>query len=360
MADGALDRHLSRALGLARRAWGDTHPNPMVGAVVVEDDLVVAEGWHARAGQAHAEVVALRALARPPAPGATLYVTLEPCSTHGRTPPCVDAILASGIRRVVIGTLDPNPLHAGRAVDILCAAGVEVSVAEGPIEESCRQLNLLFNHWITQRRTLLAMKVARDATGRTVPLPGQRWITGEASRLDVMHLRRLFPAIAVGAGTVLSDNPRLTARLPEGETCPLRLVLDRSGRLHGRSDLALFSDEHRARTLVALNPSLVPAGYGEWLKGRGLTAWEIPGDDFLRGLVERATQEGLVGILVEPGPLLGQALVHSGQLAHAWVYTAPAGQADPRSPAWLADPLSLPSATTLFPPSDSLRQGVWG
>jgi len=359
MAGGPADRHLARALGLARRAWGDTHPNPMVGAVLTEGDAVVAEGWHARAGEPHAEVAALRALGRRPLPGATLHVTLEPCSSHGRTPPCVDALLAAGIRRVVVGTLDPNPLHAGRGIRLLREAGVEVVLADGPSELACRELNFLFNHWISRRRTLLAMKVARDATGRTVPLPGRRWITGEEARADVMRWRRLFPCVAVGAGTALADNPALTARLPEGATCPLRLVLDRSGRLQGRGDLALLADAHRARTIVALDPARAPSGHADWIRALGPAVWEIAPGDFLEGVLARASQEGIVGILLEPGPSLGQAVLRSGLLRRAWVYTAPAGRADPASPPWLADPLPLPPSPVSLGADDALLSGEW-
>lgn len=359
MAGSPADHPLARALELARRAWGDTHPNPMVGAVLTEDGAVVAQGWHTRAGEPHAEVAALRSLGRPPRPGAVLHVTLEPCSTHGRTTPCVDAILAAGIRRVVVGTLDPNPLHAGRGIDLLRAGGAEVTLSDGATELACRELNFLFNHWITRRRTLLAMKVARDATGRTVPLPGRRWITGKQARADVMRWRRLFPCVAVGAGTVLADNPALTARLPGSETCPLRLVLDRSGRLFGRGEPAVFSDAHRARTAVALDPSRSPPGYADWVRSRGATPWELPAGDFLAQVLARATREGVVGILLEPGPSLGKAVLQSGLLSRAWVYTAPAGLADPASEPWLADPLPLPE-TAFFPDQgDRLRCGVW-
>lgn len=359
MAGSPADLPLARALELARRAWGDTHPNPMVGAVLAEGGAVVAEGWHTRAGEPHAEIAALRALGRPPRPGAVLHVTLEPCSTHGRTPPCVEAVLAAGVRRVVVGTLDPNPLHAGRGIELLRAAGAEVTVADGATELACRELNFLFNHWITRRRTLLAMKVARDATGRTVPLPGRRWITGEAARADVMRWRRLFPCVAVGAGTVLADNPALTARLPDAVTCPLRLVLDRSGRLAGRGDLAVFSDAHRARTVVALDPSRSPPGYAGWVRSRGATAWELQPGDFLAQVVARATQDGMAGILLEPGPSLGKAVLRSGLLSRAWVYTAPPGLADPAGEPWLADPLPLSRLVIPLGQCDTLRCGPW-
>lgn len=360
MAEGDADRPLLRALELARQGWGDTHPNPMVGAVITEGGQVVAEGFHARAGEPHAEVMALRALGRRPAPGATLHVTLEPCSTHGRTPPCVQAILDAGIRRVVVGTVDPNPAHAGQGLGLLRAAGAEVRLAVGPVERACRRLNFLFNHWITRRRTLLALKVARDATGRTVPRPGERWITGEAARADVMKLRRLFPAVAVGAGTALADNPRLTARLPSGEHCPLRIVLDRFGRLRGRGDLALFSDPHAGRTVVATSPGLAQDGYAAWLAERGIAVWQIPPGDFLPGVLARATREGVLGILVEPGPGLGRSLVQSSLLDRAWVYTAPSGMADPASPPWLADPLPLDGSPSPLDEKDRLLAGQWG
>jgi len=359
MAEDAGDRPLLRALEVARQGWGATHPNPMVGAVLTEDGCVVAEGFHARAGSPHAEVVALRALGRPPAPGATLHVTLEPCSTQGRTPPCVQAILDAGIRRVVVGTVDPNPLHAGRGLDLLRAAGVDVRLAVGPVERACRRLNFLFNHWITRRRALVAMKVARDATGRTTPRPGARWITGESARADVMRWRRLFPAIAVGAGTALADNPRLTARLPEGETCPARLLLDRSGRTAGQSQLHLFSDAHRAQTHVAVDPRRTTPERLAWLKGQGLAVWEIPHDDFLAQVVSRVTAAGWLGLMVEPGPGLGRALLAAGCVDHGLVYTAPAGQADPASDAWIQGdpPLVDPDSMDLGP--DRLDMGPW-
>ncbi len=359
MPGGADDRHLLRALELARRAWGDTHPNPMVGAVLEEGGCVVAEGWHARAGEAHAEVAALRALGRAPAPGAVLHVTLEPCSTHGRTPPCVDAVLRAGIRRVVIGTLDPNPAHAGRGVDLLRAAGAEVRVAEGAAEAACRRLNVLFNHWITRRRALVCLKVGRDAAGRTTPLPGARWITGEAARADVMRWRRLFPAIAVGAGTALADNPRLTARLPEGETCPWRLVIDPSGRLHGADRLAVLSDAHLARTRVAFDPSRAPSGYPAWLASRGVTAWPLPSEGFLPAVFARATAEGWVGVLVEAGAGLGQALLREGLVDHGLIYTAGEGQGDACATAWLPDPLPMEDVESVVLGSDRGDFGRW-
>ena len=203
------ERHMALALEQARNGWGDTHPNPMVGAVIVEQGEVVATGYHQAAGEAHAEVDALRNLGRKPAAGATLHVTLEPCCTHGRTPPCTQAVLDAGFREVHIGTADPNPDVAGRGIQQLRGAGVEVHT--GTLEESCRDLNLLYNHWIASHGSpLLAGKVATTLDGFTATRDGHsQWITSEQARQDVMCWRRLFPAIAVGAGTILADDPSL-------------------------------------------------------------------------------------------------------------------------------------------------------
>lgn len=213
---------MRRALEAARRGWGATHPNPMVGALIVEHGRVVADGYHARAGEPHAEVVALTNLGRAPAPGATLYVTLEPCSTTGRTPPCTEAIIRAGIKRVVAGAADPNPQHLGRGFALLRAAGVEV--VEGVLAEECTDLNFIFNHWITKETPLIAGKIVTTLDGRVATSTGEsQWITGAAARRDAMRWRRLFPAIGVGAGTVLADNPRLTSRNRHERVVPATL-----------------------------------------------------------------------------------------------------------------------------------------
>src|SRR5258708_27838432 len=204
---------IRRALTWAKRAWGATHPNTMVGAIIVEDGQVVSEGFHAEDGGPHAERNVLSALGRVPKPGATLYVTLEPCSTQGRTVSCCDAIKAAGIRRVVVGATDPNPEHSGRGFDLLREAGIEV--VTGVLEDECTDLNLIFNHWIKTGTPLLAAKSAVTLDGKNATRSGEsKWITGDLSRADVMRWRRLFPAIAVGAGTLANDNPRLTSRFP--------------------------------------------------------------------------------------------------------------------------------------------------
>lgn len=359
MSEGADDRFLLRALELARRAWGETHPNPMVGALIVEGSTVVAEGWHARAGEPHAEVVALRAWSGRNPETAVLYITLEPCSTHGRTPPCVEAIIQSGIRQVVVGTIDPNPLHAGRGLTHLRAAGIQVRLAEGGTERACRRLNLIFNHLQTQRRPLVALKVARDGEGRTIPIAGARYLTGSAALADVMRWRQLFPAIAVGAGTVMADNPRLTARLPEGERFPVRLILDPSGRLLGQRNLQVLHDPQARHTCVLLDPSRAASGYAAWLTALGVTPWIFSGDDFLSWAFARAGQEGLSGIMVEPGPSLGRALLAGRHIDYGLIYTATEAKADPCTPAWLPDPLPLTEGDAQAFGPDRRDEGVW-
>jgi len=254
------ERCLRAALTEALRGVGRTSPNPVVGAVIARGGEIIARGWHRKAGLPHAEIEALRALDDPSlARGATIYVTLEPCSSHGRTPPCVEAIIAAGFFRVVIGTLDPNPAHAGRAVGILEAAGIEVR--HGVLEEECRRLNLGFNHWIVTGRPWVIAKAGFSLDGRiSRPPDAPRWITNEESRADTHLMRARVDAILIGGETLRTDNPQLTirgtepARGIEGARQPWRVVVSRSGNLpaHAR----LFTDEHRDRTLVFAGCSL--------------------------------------------------------------------------------------------------------
>ena len=316
---------MRRALELARRGWGKTHPNPLVGAVVVEDGRVVAEGWHAEDGGAHAEVAALRALGRRPSADAALCVTLEPCSTPGRTGACTDAILEAGVRRVVVGTRDPNPAHAGRGPELLRKAGVDVR--EGVLEGECRDLNLLFNHWMTRGTPLVAMKLAMTLDGKFAAASGHsRWVTGEAARADVMRWRRYFPAIAVGAGTVARDDPRLTSRLGDTVFCPRRLVLDRRLRtLEAGAKACVYGDAHRGRTTVVCGESAPEAGRAR-LKAAGLHHWVLPergGHLDWTALRARCAESGLTGVCVEAGPRLATAMLREAAADYAFVYKAP-------------------------------------
>ncbi len=334
MSAAEHDVYLRRALGLARGVWGTTHPNPMVGALIVEDGHVVAEGATAPDGGPHAERLALLARGKPPRPGATLYVTMEPCSTHGRTGACTDAIIASGIKRVVVGATDPNPAHAGKGFAVMRAAGIEV--IEGVLAQECTDLNLIFNHWITTGGPLLAAKAASTLDGKIACRTGEsRWISSEASRADVHRWRRLFPAIAVGAMTVLQDNPRLTARqagVPEW--CPWRFVFDGLLRtVVDKSLPAVFTDEFCARTIVVTTPH-GGLGYVRKLRDLGIKVWLLDSPtqrvsfaDFRK----KCAEERIAGVYFEGGSQLVSELVRAKQLDYLFNYRAPVLFADDKA-----------------------------
>ncbi|MDB6151758.1 MAG: ribD [Chthoniobacteraceae bacterium] len=239
---------MGAALRAAECGIGLTSPNPAVGALIVRDGKILARGFHRRAGGPHAEVEAIAALKKADtALGATLYVTLEPCSTYGRTPPCVEKIIGAGFAKVVIGAIDPNPKHAGRGVGLLQAAGIEV--ISGVLKAECDALNAAFNKWIVTQMPLVIAKAGMSLDGRLARPPGEgQWLTSESSRADAMELRARVDAILVGANTLRLDNPCLTVRGIPGARQPWRVVVA------GKSDLPknahLFTDEHKERTLV--------------------------------------------------------------------------------------------------------------
>jgi diaminohydroxyphosphoribosylaminopyrimidine deaminase/5-amino-6-(5-phosphoribosylamino)uracil reductase len=220
------------ALRLARRAYGRTSPNPMVGAVLVKNGKIIGQGWHRRAGGPHAEIEALRHAQKHgfPVKGATLHVTLEPCCTQGRTPPCTQAIIAAGIKRVVVGATDPNPQHAGRAFRILARAGI--LVARGVLARECERLNEAFNHWIVRRTPFVIVKAALSLDGKIATVAGEsKWITGPSARAHAMKLRAGADAVLVGVNTIIADDPGLAIRTPGFAGKPFRrLVLDPRGR----------------------------------------------------------------------------------------------------------------------------------
>lgn len=335
MSSAARDEFfMRRALELARKAWGETHPNPMVGAVLVEDDQIVSEGWHAKDGGPHAERVALNALGRKPKEGACLYVTLEPCSTHGRTGACCDAIKEAGLKRVVIGATDPNPDHAGHGYDVLRAGGIEV--VAGVLTRECEDLNLIFNHWIANGTPLLACKVATTLDGKIASRTGDsKWISNEQSRQDVMRWRRLFPSIAVGAGTVAKDNPRLTARIEGCEDwCPWRFVFDGLLRtVVDRNSPAVYADEFRERTIVVTTPHS-GQGYVRKLHSMGVNVWVLdsPTQRVPMNLFRaRCAQEKIPGVYFEGGAQLISELLQDRQLDYLFQYRAPLLFADDKA-----------------------------
>ena len=248
------------ALRLARRGYGATSPNPMVGAVLVKGGKIIGRGWHRRAGRPHAEIEALRdAQKRGHSPrGATLYVTLEPCCTYGRTPPCTDAVIAAGIKKVFIGATDPNPQHAGKGFKVLQRA--KIKVVPGILADDCARLNEAFNHWIVQRTPFVTVKAAMTLDGKIATASGEsKWITGEKARAHGMKLRHGSDAILVGVNTILADDPSLTVRtrMEDGGwkmAKPLRrIVLDSLAR----TPLAakVVSDEFAALTTIVVGKS---------------------------------------------------------------------------------------------------------
>jgi diaminohydroxyphosphoribosylaminopyrimidine deaminase/5-amino-6-(5-phosphoribosylamino)uracil reductase len=275
-------RFLERAFELAEHGRGTTHPNPIVGAVVVAGGDVVGEGWHERKGGPHAEALALEA-AGERARGATAYVTLEPCSHHGSTPPCADALVAAGVARVVVGQRDPHPGHGG-GLERLRAAGIEVEMAEGELGFRCRQQIEEWRTWAALGRPFVTYKVAVTLDGR-VRVPGGRWVTGETSRRLVHVLRARSDAVAVGMGTVRWDNPRLDAR-----------------------DVP-----------VALQPRRLAFGRGALPEGSELELRSGPLEDELQALAG----EGVQSLLLEGGPTLAAAFLERGLVDKLLVFVAP-------------------------------------
>jgi diaminohydroxyphosphoribosylaminopyrimidine deaminase/5-amino-6-(5-phosphoribosylamino)uracil reductase len=273
---------LERALELAERGRGTTHPNPIVGAVVVRDGEVVGEGWHERKGGPHAEVVALEA-AGAAARGATLYVTQEPCRHTGATPPCTKAVLESGIARVVAGALDPNP-KAGGGLEELRTAGVEVELVTGEPAFWARAQNDAWRTWISLRRPFVTYKAAVTFDGR-MTVPGERWVSGEESRRLVHEVRAASDAVAVGMGTVRADNPRLDARDVDAARQPRRLAF----------------------------------GHGSLPEGSELELLGGPLEEELARLAE----EGVQSLLLEGGPTLAGSFFSSNLVDKLMLFVAP-------------------------------------
>jgi diaminohydroxyphosphoribosylaminopyrimidine deaminase / 5-amino-6-(5-phosphoribosylamino)uracil reductase len=259
VAEKNHSKFLRLALRVARRSFGATSPNPMVGAVLVKGGKIIGRGWHRRAGLPHAEIEALRdAQKRGHNPkGATLYVTLEPCSTHGRTPPCTDAIISAGIKKIVVGATDPNPKHAGKGFKILRRTGIEV--VHGVLSDECEKLNEAFNHWIVQRTPFVTVKAAMTLDGKIATASGEsKWITGENARAFGLKLRQRSDAILVGVNTILADDPSLTARSQKPEVRSQnknvrlrRIVLDSLARTPLKAKVV--SDEFAKLTTIVVS-----------------------------------------------------------------------------------------------------------
>lgn len=310
--------YMARALQLAERGLYTTTPNPRVGCIIVRDGEVVGEGWHEYAGGPHAEVNALKQ-AGERAKGATAYVTLEPCSHHGRTPPCADALIKAGVKRVVVAMEDPNPLVAGEGLQRLAAAGIEV--AAGLLQAQAEQINPGFVRRMREHRPYVRCKLAMSLDGRTAMASGEsKWITGADAREDVQRLRARSCALVTGIGTVLADDPSLNVRLAEHQRQPLRVVLDphlsmpataKMLSLPGKTLVVTACDEDAPRE------ALERAGAEVVVLPHGVDAVDLPA--LMALLAERHINE----VLIETGATLSGAILRAGLIDELIVYMAP-------------------------------------
>lgn len=371
------EKHMRRALELARQGEGKTSPNPMVGAVIVKDGRVIGEGYHESFGDLHAERNALKAaVPGEQVRGSELYVTLEPCCHHGKTPPCTEAIIGAGISRVIIGSSDPNPKVSGKGVQALRQAGI--TVEEGFLKEECDALNPVFFHYISTGLPYVVLKYAMTADGKIAAASGKsKWITGEAARNDVQRLRSKYAGIMAGIGTVLADDPLLTCRLPGGRQ-PVRIICDSFLRLPPESQIcrtapevptlaaALSRTEWEQRAMEAGgDPAEAAREYQrrrDCLESRGVRVLELPPAEKkqiphsaekmrqlpsagkeqaaqnsavdVRALMEQLGGMGIDSVLVEGGASLNFSMLEAGLVSRVCAYIAPKllGGADAKSP----------------------------
>ena len=334
--------YMERAIQLAKRGTGFTNPNPLVGAVIVKDHRIIGEGWHARYGDLHAERNALKHCTEDPA-GATIYVTLEPCCHHGKQPPCTEALAESGIRRVYIGSRDPNPLVSGKGVAFLREHGIEV--IPDFLREQCDQLNSIFFRYITTKMPYTILKYAMTADGKIACAGGaSKWVTGEAARAHVQQTRKRVAAVCVGIGTVLADDPLLTCRC-ENPSQPVRVVLDTRLRIPMESRLVQTAKEVpvivfccapdkdkkaalEAAGVTVLEAKLLPKEeldelfmqFGEFQ----LSKEELNGRHIsLRNCLEQLGQRGLDSVLIEGGATIHAAALQEKCCDLVQVYVAP-------------------------------------
>ncbi|NEQ70297.1 MAG: bifunctional diaminohydroxyphosphoribosylaminopyrimidine deaminase/5-amino-6-(5-phosphoribosylamino)uracil reductase RibD [Symploca sp. SIO2D2] len=314
------------AIDEARKGWGRTHPQPMIGAVLVEEGEVVGAAHVDAPNVSSPEAKLFAALERSPKEGATLFTTLEPGPSSNRMESAIKAIIEAGVKHVILGAADPIADHEGKGANALKEAGVQVE--SRILIEDCRDLNLIFNHWVNKRTPLLAGKSATSLDGKIATRSGEsKWITGEEARQNVMLWRRLFPAIAVGAGTAIEDDPRLTCRLEgEEEWCGVRFVFD--GLLRsamGRYLPAMYTDEFRDNTIVVTTDA-AGTGYIRRLETEGVNVWilpaynmKVPFPDFRK----KCADVGISGVFFEGGSKLISELLHNRELDYHFNYRAP-------------------------------------
>lgn len=307
---------MEQALTLAKKGEGDVNPNPLVGALVVKEGKIVGQGYHRTFGGPHAEVFALDD-AGEKAHGGTLYVNLEPCSHHGKTPPCTERILQAGIRRVVIATRDPNPLTHGRGVARLQQAGLEIT--EGVLEKRARRLNEVFFKFITTGLPFVQLKLAASLDGKIATRTGDsKWISGEAARIEAHRLRRKFASVLVGVETVIADDPELTVRHVSGRN-PIRIVLDGQGRIPIEARLL-----HQPGRTIVVTASMTEEKRQE-LAERNTEVWRLgeKASIDLRMLLQRLGEEEVDSILIEGGGETAGAFLDAGLVDKVSFFIAP-------------------------------------
>ncbi len=313
MTDEAIMR---RAISLAKQGAGKTNPNPMVGAVIVKDGRIIGEGYHEHIGGLHAERNAL-ANCTESAEGATVFVTLEPCCHHGKTPPCTDALIEHHVAKVVVGSGDPNPKVAGNGIRRLREAGIEVK--EGFLQEECDAINPVFFHYIRNRHPYVALKYAMTADGKIAANSGDsQWITGESARNHVHQLRNYYTGILVGIGTVLQDDPLLTCRIPNGRN-PIRIVCDSHLRISPDCQLCNTTDQSPVLVACIDDPEQKRAA----LEQKGVEVLFVKNDQGrinLSDLLDHLGQREIDGILVEGGGTVNAAFLAAGQVQHIYAY----------------------------------------
>ena len=309
---------MREALRIAKYAEGRTSPNPMVGAVVVRDGKIVAQGWHRQAGTPHAEIHALN-MAGELARGATLYVTLEPCSHFGRTPPCAQKIVNSGINRVVAAMSDPNPQVSGRGFEILRNAGIDLTV--GVLKNDAERLNEVFLKWITRKLPFVTLKFACSLDGKIATASGEsQWITCAASRQFVHHLRDINDAILIGSGTLLADNPHLTNRISGGKN-PLRVIVDSNAKIPIKSNVLT---DKSAKTVIAVTEN-APHEKIAAIKDFGaeiITAGANEHVD-LKILMNELAKREITSVLVEGGGKINFSMLKNGLVDKIFAFIAP-------------------------------------
>lgn len=314
------EHYMQMALELAEKARGRTSPNPMVGAVVVLNGQVVGTGYHKRAGLPHAEVNALND-AGDAARGADLYINLEPCSHYGRTPPCTEAIIRAGIKRVYIALSDPNPLVSGKGVQMLTENGIEVSI--GILENQARKLNEVFLKYIRTCQPFVSLKAATTLDGKIATEKGEsQWITGEEARLHGHKLRDAYDAILVGIGTVLADNPSLNCRLPGGKgQDPVRIIVD--SKLSISEDARVINFNSPARTIIAVTSRAAPEKIRRFERKAEIVMVNEGSTVLLPALLKILGQMGITSVLVEGGGQINGSFLRENLIDKYYFYLAP-------------------------------------